>query len=114
MHVLHVGVKPHGFARSGGAARLDATADFPAIDSEKHHGFHSHRLDHVEGRGKFAILIAVAAARLSDVLRPKAERQLLPGELLVARGSRRRYRQADLVGNAHAKSGAVLLEVAAE
>ena len=74
-----------GAARGG---RIDAGADLLAVHGEEHHGLHPHRLDHVEGDGEFAVLIAIAAARFGDMLWPQAERQFFSGERLVARGPR--------------------------
>jgi hypothetical protein len=34
VHVIHVGGETHRFARPGGAAWIDAAADFLAIDAE--------------------------------------------------------------------------------
>ncbi len=45
---------------------------------EEHHGLHAHRLDHVEGRRKFAVRVAPGGARLGDVLGPSPKLNGLP------------------------------------
>jgi hypothetical protein len=70
MHMIHTGVEPHRLARAGDGAGIDPAADFLAVDGEENHGLHTHRLDYVEDGRKLAILIAIAAPRLGDVLGP--------------------------------------------
>ena len=36
VHMIRIGVEPHRFARSGGVSRIEAAADFLAVDAEEY------------------------------------------------------------------------------
>src|ERR1700736_3986103 len=42
VHVVEVGVEPHGLARAGGGRRLDPAAYLGVADGEEHHRLHAH------------------------------------------------------------------------
>ena len=48
VHLVHVGDERHRFAGIAGGGRVDAAADFGAVDQEIDHRLHSHRLDHIQ------------------------------------------------------------------
>src|SRR5262249_6442207 len=88
VHVIHIGGEAHRFARAGGAARIDAPADFLAIDLEEYDRLHAHRLHDIERGRELGDALAGAAPRLGDVLGPQPEYQLLAAQALVARHMR--------------------------
>src|SRR5262249_12676407 len=111
VHVIDIGIEPHGLARAADAVRVDPGANLLAVHGEEHHGLHAHGLDHVDRHRKGARL-AVAAGALGDVLRPQAEQELAADGIAIARRARSRHRQADRVRQPGAQPGSVLLQPA--
>src|SRR5690242_7778994 len=93
VHVLDVRGEPHLFAGAAGGRRIDAGADLLPVDGEEHPGLHAERRDHVERHRELARLVALAAARLGQMLGAQTEDEVAPLSATIARRAALRDRQ---------------------
>src|SRR5947209_13448277 len=95
VHLVHVGDKRHGLAGVPCRRRIDAAADFDAVDQEIDHRLHAHRLDDIELDVEGNVARREIAALLDHMLGSQPENQLLAGVWPIPGDPRFRDRQAE-------------------
>src|SRR5262245_43989659 len=84
VHVIDIGMQTHFGACIAGTVWLDTAAELGPVDGEEDHRLHAHRLDDIQSNFEIAPIGAAVVARLSDVLGPKTEDQILTDDGAVA------------------------------
>src|SRR5262249_31125795 len=111
MHMVDIGVEQHRRPWCPGVVGADAAAHFRTAETEVHHSFHAHGLNHIERRTEFATLArlaAVVATGLDNSFWPQSEKQVLADRPSITGSTRLRYRKGDCVGDTTPHADAVL------